>query len=123
MKFHSFILMSLFFSVLLLSGCARSDELALGRYVMKDADIEDFAWVDLQANNRFTFNRHIATSYRPTGTYTIEDNQLTLRVNSEEFYVFKIVNKTLVFESEGSVPSLIEVGTVFELKKSNNQYN
>jgi hypothetical protein len=122
MKFEK-ILMFIMLSLLFLSGCVQNKTLALGRYVMKDAEIEDFAWVELEEDNRFTFNRHIATSYRPTGVYTIENNQLTLKVNAEEFYVFRIVNKTLVFESEGSIPSLIDVGTVFQLKKSNNPYN
>jgi hypothetical protein len=121
MKFHPIILMSLVLG-LLLSGCAQSNELALGRYVMRGAQDEDFSWIELEANNRFTFNRNWVTSYRPMGTYSIENQRLTLRVNAEEFYVFRIVNKTLVFESEGSISSLIEVGAVYQRKRSNNPY-
>jgi hypothetical protein len=114
----------LLFSILLLvSACASSNQLALGKYIMKDAQEEEFSWVLLEEDNRFTFNRHIATSYRPSGTYKIEDDLLILTVNEEEIYTFKIMRKTIVFQSGKLAEGMVDVGTVYELKRSNNPYS
>lgn len=87
----------------------------LGKYSMKDADNAEFAWVLLKEDNQFEFNRHIATSYRPTGSYTIEDDVITLTVSKDEIYIFKIKGKQLIFESHGTIDALVDVGTIFEL--------
>jgi hypothetical protein len=121
MKSKSTIIISLIFLVLV-SACAASNQLALGKYIMSDAEDEEYSWVLLEEEHRFTFNRHIATSYRPMGTYFIEDDILTLKVNEKEIYVFKIVKKTLVFQSGEIAEGIVDVGTIYELKKSNNPY-
>lgn len=87
---------------------------SLGKYVMMQNDPE-FAWVLLKENNEFEFNRNLATSYRPTGSYSVEDDVLTLMVSNDEVYIFKIKGKQLIFESSGSIGAIVEVGTVFEL--------
>ncbi|MBS3990580.1 MAG: hypothetical protein KGZ51_00780 [Erysipelothrix sp.] len=87
----------------------------LGKYTMKDADDPEYAWVLLKEDNKFEFNRHIATSYRPSGSYSVEDDKLTLMVSEEEVYIFLIKGNRLIFESSGSVGAIVEVGTIFEL--------
>ncbi len=91
---------------------------SLGMYVMIQSDPE-FAWVLLKEDNQFEFNRNLATSYRPTGSYSVEDDVLTLMVSNEEVYIFKIKGKQLIFESSGSIGAIVEVGTVFELSSNN----
>lgn len=107
-------------AVLFASACALQDRvepLATGKYVMKDAQTEEWAWVLLEEENRFEFNRNLATSYRPMGTYVVENDVLVLKVNDQETYKFKIKGDTLIFESGKYAESLIEKGTVFELSK------
>lgn len=108
-------------SILFTSACSFQDnveELATGKYVMRDAKTEDWAWVLLGDENHFEFNRNIATSYRPMGTYSVENNELILKVNDNELYIFKIKGNGLIFESGKYAESLIEIGTVFELTKN-----
>jgi hypothetical protein len=87
----------------------------LGKYTMKNADNPEYAWVLLKEDNQFEFNRNIATSYRPSGSYSIEDDVLTLMVSDEEMYIFLIKGNQLIFQSSGSVGAIVEVGTIFEL--------
>jgi hypothetical protein len=111
------------FFVLFTAACASSsNEPALGKYIMKDAENEEYSWVILKENNEFEFNRHIATSYRPSGTYSIEEDLLILKANEDEIYIFKVVKKTLVFQSGQFAEGIVEIGTVYELKKSSNSY-
>lgn len=77
-----------------MAGCGNA-ELKQGTYVTDDG----LSSVTLSADNEFVFNRHIATSYRPTGKYNIKRNKLTLYVAEDEEYVFDIKNNTLVFKS------------------------
>jgi len=53
----------------------------------------------LKENNEFVFNRDNGTSYRPKGSYSIQDGELILKVSDEEEYKFKIDGEKLVFES------------------------
>jgi len=104
--------------ILLASACSLQDsakELAIGKYVMQDAKDEEWAWVLLDDENKFEFNRNIATSYRPMGTYSVENNELILRVNDNEVYRFEIKGNSLIFKRGKYAESLIEIGTVFEL--------
>ena len=69
-------------------------------------------------NNRFVFNRNLATSYDPTGTYSVENSELILRGNVNEVYKFKINGNNLIFESGEYAEGLVEIGTIFELTKN-----
>lgn len=107
-------------SLLLVSGCSllvRADKLAIGKYVMQDTEHEDWAWVVLAEDNRFEFNRSMATSHRPSGTYTIEKGFLTLTGYADEVYIFKIDGTTLIFESGERAESLVPKGAKFVLSK------
>ena len=107
--------------ILLTSACSfqeSTEKLAIGKYVMQDAIDEEWAWVLLDNDNRFEFNRNIATSYRPMGTYSVENNELILKVNDNEVYRFEIKENSLIFISGEYAENLIEIGTVFELAKN-----
>lgn len=119
MKMKSMIILVII-SVLFTSACAfggRSKEPATGKYVMKDAVMEDWAWVLLEEEHQFTFNRNLATSYWPMGTYSVEKDELLLKVHDKEIYRFRINGDSLIFESGEFAEGLIEKGTIFELKK------
>ncbi len=94
-----------------------NQELSTGKYVMLNAENEDWAWVLLSDDHQFEFNRHLATSYRPMGTYFVENDKLILKVCEQEIYVFKIEGNRLIFQSSKNISSLVPVGTIFELKK------
>ncbi len=101
------------------AGCSmkeKPEEPQTGKYVMKESEIEDFAWVLLEEDHKFQFNRHIATSYVPMGKYYMEDDELILEVNENEIYRFRVHGNTLIFESGKTAESLVEKGAVFELK-------
>lgn len=120
MKIKSMIIL-IAASVLLTSACSfqnNVEELSTGKYVMQNAEDEDWAWVLLEDENQFQFNRNIATSYIPMGTYFVENDELLLTVNENEIYKFKIKGNTLIFESGKYAESLVEIGTVFELTKN-----
>ncbi len=87
-----------------------SNQLKIGKYVKLE---NGFAWVVLKENNEFEFNRSIATSYNPRGSYSIQNDELILKVNDTEAYKFKIDGKKLVFESGTYVENLLEKGMVF----------
>lgn len=93
----------------------KAKELKTGKYVMQDTEIEDWAWVVLKGNNQFEFNRNSATSYRPSGIYSIEDNILTLFVSENEEYKFLVDGDKLIFKSDDTTTNLIEEGAVFKL--------
>ena len=109
----------LFFVIVMLLvltfGCSHEKDsgLILGKYGL-DKDV-DCSWVILDEDNTFQFNRGSNTSYRPSGTYSIDGNRLTLTANKDEVYIFKIQDGVLVFESGKYAESLLEVGSVFNL--------
>ena len=108
--------------VMLTLACAFQNnfgELKTGKYVLQDEPSEDWAWVLLDDKNEFQFNRDSATSYRPVGKYSVENNELILRVNDDEVYRFEIKGSSLVFKSGEYAEGLLESGTVFELTKDN----
>ena len=119
MKMKSMVIL-IIVSVLFTSACAfggRVEAPATGKYVMKDAEMEEWAWVLLEEENQFTFNRNLATSYRPMGTYSVEKDELILKVRDNEIYRFRIEGDSLIFESGEFAEGLVEIGTVFELTK------
>lgn len=108
-------------SLLFTSACAfqeRGKELETGKYVLQDAQTEDWAWILLEEENRFKFNRNLATSYIPMGTYSVEEDELILKASEEEIYRFRIEGDRLIFESGKYAESLLEIGAVFKLTKN-----
>ena len=108
--------------MLFTSACAFQNnfgELKTGKYVLKDGPTEEWAWVLLEDENKFQFNRGNATSYRPVGNYSVENNELILKVNDDEVYRFEIKGSSLIFKSGEYAEGLLESGTVFELTKDN----
>ncbi|MTI47912.1 hypothetical protein [Sporosalibacterium faouarense] len=94
----------------------KDDEIELGKYIMQDSEKPaPWAWVVLKENNEFEFMRSLATSYIPRGTYSINDNILTLYANEDETYIFTIDEGNLIFQSGKYAVRMIEKGTVFKL--------
>ena len=108
--------------MLFTSACAFQNnfgELKTGKYVLKDAQSEEGAWILLEPENKYQFNRDSTTSYRPVGKYSVKNNELILRVNDDEVYRFEIKGSSLIFKSGEYAEGLLESGTVFELTKDN----
>lgn len=100
--------------IILLSGCtSQSNTLKEGKYVLFDSEQKEWAWVILEKDNQFEFNRSMATSYRPTGTYKIEENILILFINDDETYRFNIKDDQLIFLDGDYASDIVEVGSVF----------
>ena len=118
MKKRVIFIVLIFISMLVASGCSnqnKSEELKIGKYVMQDTEVEDWAWVLLKEDNQFEFNRDLATSYRPMGTYSIEDNILILDANVNGEYRFTIDGDKLIFNSSTIVGAIVKEGSVFKL--------
>ena len=82
----------LVFAILFSTACSFQEEveaLPTGKYVRKDAPTEDWAWVLLEDDNKFEFSPGIV-SYRPSGTYSVENGELLLKVSDTELYHFEI---------------------------------
>lgn len=104
--------------LVLVTGCSKqnkTEEPKLGRYVIQGTEPEGLAWVLLNENKQFVFNRGAITSYRPSGTYSIKNKVLTLYVNEDESYIFSIEGEKLVFQSGKFAENLVEKGAVFKL--------
>jgi len=69
--------------------------LRVGTYQTEDG----FEWVQLNENGGFVYNRGIALSYRPTGTYAEVDGKLVLTVVEDEVYTFAIHDGYITLES------------------------
>ena len=98
--------------VFTLLACSKTNsELKLGVYVSKD----ELASLTLGEDNTFILNRHIATSYDPSGNYQIDENILILKFDKDETQMirFKIHGNTLTFESGEIAETLIKKGTEF----------
>lgn len=102
----------LIMSLVLLAGCGNA-ELKQGVYVTDDG----LARITLSADNEFAFVRHEATSYFPTGNYSIKKGKLILHVSDNEEYVFNIKSGQIVFDSGFETETLIAKGTVFKLSE------
>lgn len=95
-----------------LYGCSKSaQEIKSGVYVSKD----EMASLSIGEDRTFRLNRHIATSYDPTGSYIIDGDKLVLQVNGDEKETieFRISRDTLIFEAGELAESLIKKGTEF----------
>lgn len=109
------VMMIIITSFILICSCynnKKTSELKTGKYVEMENGL---AWVVLRENNEFEFNRHIATSYKPRGSYSIQNGELILKVSDKEEYKFKIDGEKLVFESGTFIGDLLKNGAVFQL--------
>ncbi|ETA79728.1 DUF4829 domain-containing protein [Youngiibacter fragilis] len=104
------------FSLVFALGCS-DKELKTGKYVMQGTELAEWAWVILEEDGKFVFNRNLATSYLPIGTYTIEKGMLILSVSAEETYRFRIDGNDLIFESGKLAESFVEKGAIFRLSE------
>jgi len=90
------------------------NDLHKGKYITADR----LAWIILNDDYKFEFQRSVGTSYRPAGTYHIEDDILTLLAHDSddysEYFIFRINDGQLIFESgEPQGMAIVEEGTVF----------
>lgn len=97
MKKSSFVLKTMLLVIvitLILSGCTKTAyEVKIGEYVTNEV----LASVSIAEGKTFRLNRHIATSYDPTGNYTIDGDKLVLYVNGDmdkDTIIFKINGDT-----------------------------
>ena len=88
-------------------------------YGVKYVTEDELSWILLYDNNEFIFNRSIATSYRPTGSYSINNGMLILHVADSEEYVFDINNGELIFRSGVYAEEFVKPKTVFKVSKDN----
>jgi len=90
-----------------------------GNYIMQESEEPSKPIVLLKDNNRITFNYSLLSSYYAIGSYEIDDGNLILTTDDGEYkYVFKIKDKTLIFNAKESseIPSYANVpdGAIFE---------
>lgn len=117
-----FVYLTLFLMIFtFISGCSpevKNTEPKLGKYVLQGAEIEDWAWVILKENHQFLFNRNIATSYLPMGTYTVENKTLILKANENELYYFTIDGDELILQGNKLTEQLLKDQSIFKLTKA-----
>lgn len=104
----------------LISGCTAEEknvEPKIGKYVLQGAETEDWAWVILKENHQFLFNRNLATSYLPMGTYTVENSTLILKANENELYYFTIDGDELILQGNKLTDQLLKDHAIFKLTK------
>lgn len=108
-----------------LCGCIDKSEtleesIAIGDYVMEKSEEIAKPTVQLKDDNKFTFNYSALSSYMAFGSYEVDDDSnLILKTDDGEFqYVFKIKEKTLIFNSKESaeMPSYVNIpdGSIFK---------
>lgn len=107
-------------SLIFTFGCSNR-ELKTGKYILQGTEVEGWAWVLLKEDSKFVFNRNMATSYLPIGTYEVNDGILVLTVSTDETYRFRIEGDTLVFESGKMAEPFIEKGAIFKLQETTNE--
>lgn len=113
-----FMLLLMVFTLIL--GCSPEDkniEPEIGLYVLQGAETIDWAWVRLLEDHQFEFNRNIATSYIPIGTYKVENRTLILMANENEAYYFTIDGDELILQGNKFTANLLKDNAVFKLTK------
>ncbi|MGB4589368.1 MAG: hypothetical protein WBI17_09060 [Clostridiaceae bacterium] len=102
------------------SGCSpetKTTEPKIGKYVLQGAETEDWAWVLLKEDHQFEFNRNLATSYVPMGTYKVENQTLILSSSLNEAYYFTIDGDELILQGNKLTAELLKDKSVFKLTK------
>ena len=102
-----------------------------GTYVLEQTDTGNtlLPYVNISDNN-ITFTYDCLSSYLPHGTYTIEDDILTMRTDDKQYtYVFQIDGDKLIFQKNNSSEvNLIDTrfgisltdNAIFKLKENKN---
>lgn len=108
-----------------LCGCTDKSEIleesiTVGDYVMEKSEEIIKPIVQLKDDNKFIFNYSALSSYIALGSYEVDDDSnLILKTEDGKFrYVFKINEKTLIFNSKESaaMPSYVNIpdGSIFK---------
>jgi len=92
------------------AACSGAKTVNAGRYETENG----FSWVLLEEDGTFSFTRHMAMSYLPTGEYSVKNGKLILRAGADEEYVFSIAKDGLSFESGTSAGDILPKGTLFK---------
>lgn len=87
-----------------------------GVYITEDK----MSRLELFDENEFIFNRKLFMSYRPTGSYLVENGKLVLNGRNNEKFIFEIHSDYLVFISSSLPNELIEIGTIYRLEEEND---
>jgi hypothetical protein len=110
MKTIRMILIVILLAASSLCACTKQiEEPVLGKYVTGNGH----AWVSLDDNYQFSFNRDFTASYLPYGTYSLDEDTLILYVSTDEQYKFTIEADMLVFEESTGVGAIVLPGTEF----------
>lgn len=103
-------------SLVVAAACAKAPEtLPPGKYVLDGAPSPEWAWVLIEKDSQFEFNRNLATSYRPQGSYTVKDGIVTLQAAASETYVFELKEGKLIFQEGEMAAGFLKKGDVFAL--------
>jgi len=119
-KIMFYLLLVVTVFTILLSGCAnKSTTLQFRNYSFENSNEAFKPSVTLQENSNFIFICSLLSSYLAIGSYTIENDNLTLKTeDGEYYYVFEIKGETLIFNAEKSsdLPSFTVVpnGAIFK---------
>jgi len=99
---------------LLMTACSSNNDTTTvkdGTYVLKQAGTEEVILPCINiSDDDISFTYDFLSSYLPTGTYTIEDDVLTMKTNDGKYkYVFKVDEDKLIFQkNESSKVDLID---------------
>jgi len=99
---------------LLLSGCNSkndTDSVKNGNYVMEQEETEEVPLPHVTiTENKILFSYDLLSSYLPLGTYSIDDDILTMTTDDNKYiYVFQIDGDNLIFqENESSSVNMID---------------
>lgn len=106
------IMASLLYFIIFIAlvSCRSDTTIKSGKYISEDG----LSWVEIKDDNQYSFNRHIGTSYVPTGNYMIEDDKLVLYDDEEKrLFDFTFDGNKLIFKSGELAEGLIEKDTAF----------
>lgn len=115
---------AIFLTLLLfiLSGAACSSpklgEPPVRKYVLQESKGEEELWILLQEDGTFEIHLGIAISYEPSGTYTVENHELILRMQNQEAFRFQMRQDNLILIRVSSSEGLLFEGMRFIRSKS-----
>jgi len=94
------------------------ESITLGDYYSRRPGLykteDGLAWLKLDENCEFSFNRNVATSYDPSGRYYVDGDLLVLHVNEEEEYIFEIIGDGILkFVSGDYAEGFVNIGVEF----------
>lgn len=104
------IVLLIFLALALLSN--PPNDIRTGLYATDD----NLSYLRIEEDKKFTFQRHIAMSYIPAGTYDIDGDKLLLYIDDNPKTAtieFTIEDDTLIFQSGELVDETIEKGSQF----------